>query len=69
MLLSSKVWYHLLKMELSQTPKIMENQGGENKSRNNQFNFHEFIHFMIDMIEPFIYFQFETDYIYIYIHM
>ena len=42
MLLSSKVWYHLLKMELRQTPKIMKNQEGENKNRNNKFNFHEF---------------------------
>ena len=42
MLLSSKVWYHLLKVELRQTPKIMENQGGGNKNRNNKFNFHEF---------------------------
>ena len=50
MLLLSKVWYHLLKLELRQTPKIMETQGGENKSRNNKFNFHEFIHFVPDLI-------------------
>ena len=41
MLLLSKVWYHLLKMELRQTPKTMENQRRENKNRNNKFNFHE----------------------------
>ena len=52
MLLSSKVWYHLLKMELGQTPKIMENQGGENRGRNNKLNFHEFIHFISDLIGP-----------------
>ena len=39
-------------MELRQTPKIMENQGGANKSRNNKFNFHEFIHFISDLIGP-----------------
>ena len=49
--LTSKVWYHLLKMELRQTPNIMENQGGENKSRN-KFDFHEFIHFISDLIGP-----------------
>ena len=37
----------------SQGPNnIMENQG-ENKSRTNAFDFHEFIHFIADLIEPF----------------
>ena len=52
MLLFSKVWYHLLKMELRQTPKKMENQGGENKSKNKKFNFPEFIHFISDLTGP-----------------
>ena len=49
-LLSSKVWYHLLKMKLSilkkfsTSNKIMKNQG-ENKSRNNTSGSLEFIHF------------------------
>ena len=51
MLLSSKVLYHLLKMKLRQTPNIKESQGGENKSRD-KFNFHEFIHFISDLIKP-----------------
>ena len=45
-------------MELSilknyqQTPnKIMKNQG-ENKSRNNAFDSHEFIHYIADLIRP-----------------
>ena len=49
---SSKIWYHLFKMELKQTPKIMENQEVENKNRNNEFDSHEFIHFIADVIEP-----------------
>ena len=49
-LLSSKDWYHLLKMELRQTLKIMENQGSENKNRNKKFHFHEFIHFIAYLI-------------------
>ena len=52
MLLSSKVWYHVLKMELRQTPKIMGKQSGENKNRKNKFNFREFIHFIPDLIGP-----------------
>ena len=52
MLLSSKVRYHLLKMELRQTHKIMENQGGANKNRNNTFSFHGPIHFIGDLIGP-----------------
>ena len=39
-------------MELRQTPKIMENQRGENKSINNKFNFYEFIPFISDLIGP-----------------
>ena len=55
--LSSKVWYHLLTLELpvlrnyQQTPsKIVKNQG-ENKNRNNIFYSHEFIH-ANDLIRP-----------------
>ena len=36
--------YHLLKMELRETRKIMKIQRGENKNRNNKFAFNEFIH-------------------------
>ena len=50
MLLLSKVWYHLLKVELRKFPKIMGNQGSENKNRNNKFNLHEFTHFIADLI-------------------
>ena len=39
-------------MELKQTPKMMENQEVENKNRNNEFDSHEFIHFIADVIEP-----------------
>ena len=30
----------------------MEDQGGENKNRNNKFDFYEFIHFIADVIGP-----------------
>ena len=30
----------------------MENKGGKNKNRKNKFNFHEFIHFIADLIAP-----------------
>ena len=67
MLLSSKVLYHLHKMELRQTPKM---EGGENKNRNNKFDFHEFIHFIADQIGPsyIFYILFSNIYIYIYIY-
>ena len=55
-LLSSKVWYHLIAMDFSilriyqQNPnKMMKNQG-ENENRSNKFYFHDFIHFIADVI-------------------
>ena len=57
-LISSKIWYHLLKIELSilrnyqQTPsKIKENQD-ENKNRNNKFYSHDFIHLIAHLMGP-----------------
>ena len=43
----------IIKIELRQTPKIMENQIDENKSRNYKFSFHNFIHFISDLMRPF----------------
>ena len=55
-LLLSKIWYHLLKMELSILRNyqqfsnyVMKNQG-ENKNRNNRFDSLKFIHFTADLI-------------------
>ena len=39
-------------MALKQTPRIMENQGGENKNRKNEFDLHEFIHLVVDLMRP-----------------
>ena len=30
----------------------MENQGGENKNRKNEFDLHEFIHLVVDLMRP-----------------
>ena len=59
-----------------QTPnKIMKNQG-EKKNRNNTFDFHQFIHYIADLIGPLSIFHTHTYiyvcmyiYIYIYIYM
>ena len=37
-------------MEFRQTSKKMENQGSENKKRNNKLDFHELIHFISDLM-------------------
>ena len=46
----------------------MENQGGENKIRNNTFYFHYFIHFFADLIGPLYICVCVCVYIYIYLH-
>ena len=38
-------------MESREIPEIMENEKGENKNRNNEFNSHGFIHLTADLIE------------------
>ena len=60
-------------MELStlrnyqQTPnKTIKNQD-ENKSRNNLFNYHQFIHFIADLIRPLSIFHILLSSTYIYI--
>ena len=62
-------------MELStlrnyqQTPnKTIKNQD-ENKSRNNLFNYHQFIHFIADLIRPLSIFHILLSSIYIYIYI
>ena len=45
----------------------MENQGGENKKRNNKLDFHELIHFIFDLMGPLYIFHILLSYIYIYI--
>ena len=62
-------------MELStlrnyqQTPnKTIKNQD-ENKSRNNLFNYHQFIHFIADLLRPLSIFHILLSSIYIYIYI
>ena len=62
-------------MELStlrnyqQTPnKTIKNQD-ENKSRKNLFNYHQFIHFIADLIRPLSIFHILLSSIYIYIYI
>ena len=45
----------------------MENQGGENKKRNNKLDFDELIHFISDLMGRFYIFHILLSYIYIYI--
>ena len=60
-------------MELStlrnyqQTPNKTIKNEDENKSRNNLFNYHQFIHFIADLIRPLSIFHILLSSIYIYI--